>query len=190
MSGQRIGYIRVSSVDQNLDRQLDGLELDRIFRDSVSGSTIDRQGLTSMLDHIREGDTVYVHDISRMARNTKHLLELVEVITSKGVTLEFLKESLTFTGDRSNPMNQLMLAMLGAVYEFERSMLLERQREGISKGKAKGKYKGRKSTIDKDKIMLLLSEGLSLTKTAKASGVSVSTVQRVKREMKAAKCEE
>lgn len=186
MSGQKIGYIRVSTVEQNLDRQLDGLELDKVFEDKVSGSTKDREGLTSMLNHIREGDTVYVHDISRMARNTQNLLELVETITNKGVTLKFLKESLTFTGDKANPMNELMLSMLGAVYQFERSMILERQREGIAKAKEKGKFKGRQPSIDSEKVKMLLNEGLSLAKTAAAAGVSVSTVQRVKREMKAA----
>ena len=131
-----------------------------------------------MLEYVREGDTVLVHDISRLARNISDLHALVDQITGLGVTLRFVKESLTFSADSSDPMSQLMLSMLGAVYQFERSIMLERQREGIAKAKAAGKFKGRPPAIDADEIRKKLAEGLSFRKTAQALGVSLSTVQR------------
>lgn len=179
MSGQTIGYIRVSTVDQNIERQLDGLALDKTFTDKLSGKDTNRPALSQMLEHIRSGDTVLVHDISRMARNLQDLIKLVKQITAKGVALRFMKESLTFNGE-SNPMQDLMLSMLGAVYQFERSMMLERQREGIQKAKEAGKYAGRKASVDKQKIISYLEEGHSMRQTAKLLGVSLSTVTRTK----------
>lgn len=181
MSGQHVGYIRVSTVDQNTERQLDGVALDKVFTDKVSGKDTDRPALQQLLSHVREGDTVHVHDISRMARNLQDLKNLVTEITSKGVVLHFHKESLIFTGEDS-PMQQLMLSMLGAVYEFERSMILERQREGIQKAKDAGKYKGRKRSVDRDQILALLAEGNSMRKVAEMTETSLSTVTRVKAE--------
>jgi len=180
-TGQNIGYIRVSTVDQNLDRQLDGLSLDKVFEDKVSGRTKDRPGLQQMISHIREGDTVYCHDISRMARNLKDLLSLVDEITAKGATLRFEKENLTFTGDKSNPMEQLMLNLLGSVYQFEVSMMKERQKEGIAIAKAAGKFKGRPASVDTDRILELLESGMSMRKVATETGTSLSTVQRTKK---------
>ncbi len=184
MTGQHVGYIRVSSTDQNTERQLDGVHLDKAFTDKVSGKDLHRPALMALLDHIREGDTVHVHDISRMARNLLDLKQLVGQITDKGVTLHFHKENLIFTGDDS-PMQALMLSMLGAVYEFERAMMLERQREGIQQAKQAGKYKGRKRSADRDQIMNLLQDGHSMRETARLAGVSLSTVQRVKAEHEA-----
>lgn len=180
MSGQKIAYKRVSTHSQSIDRQLDGMTFDKEFVDYVSGSTRERQELNRMLQHIREGDEVFIHDISRCARNLQHLLELVKEITSKKVKLHFVKESLTFTGDKSNPMEVLLLSLLGSVYQFERSMMLERQREGIAKAKSKGKYKGRKPTVDKGAILELLAEGNSMRKVATMTETSLSTVTRVK----------
>jgi DNA invertase Pin-like site-specific DNA recombinase len=180
MAGQKIAYKRVSTLSQNIDRQLDGMTFDKEFVDYVSGSTRDRQELNRMLQHIREDDEVYIHDISRCARNVRHLLELVQEITSKKVKLHFVKENLTFTGDKSNPMETLLLSLLGSVYEFERSMMLERQREGIAKAKLKGKFKGRKPTVDKEAILKLLAEGNSMRKVAAMTNTSLSTVTRVK----------
>lgn len=179
MAGQQIGYIRVSTVEQNTERQLDGIALDKTFTDKVSGKDTDRPALQQLLSHIREGDTVHVHDISRMARNLQDLKQLVTEITGQGVILHFHKESLIFTGEDS-PMQQLMLSMLGAVYEFERAMLLERQREGIQKAKEAGKYKGRKRSVNRDKILSLLEQGNSMRKVAELTGTSLSTVTRVK----------
>lgn len=177
-TGKTIGYVRVSTVDQNTERQLDGLTVDKVFEEKASAKTADRPQLQAMLEYVREGDSVLVHDISRLARNISDLHALVDQITGLGVTLRFVKESLTFSADGSDPMSQLMLSMLGAVYQFERSIMLERQREGIAKAKAAGKFKGRPASIDADEIRKKLAEGLSFRKTAQALGVSLSTVQR------------
>src|ERR1700739_4006299 len=136
--GQRIGYQRVSTVDQNTDRQLDGVGLDKVFTDKASGKDTDRPELSRALDYVRDGDTLVVHSMDRLARNLEDLRRVVRELTGSGVKVEFVKESLTFSGDDS-PMNTLLLSMLGAVAEFERSMILERQREGIAIAKAGGK---------------------------------------------------
>jgi DNA invertase Pin-like site-specific DNA recombinase len=178
---KRIGYIRVSTVDQNSERQLDGVQLDKVFEDKCSGKDTKRPQLQALLDHIREGDEVHVHDISRMARNLEDLIALVKRMNTQGVSIKFHKENLTFTGEQ-NPMQELLLGVLGAVYQFERSMLLERQREGIQRAKEKGLYKGRPQQVDREKVLELLAGGLSIRKTAAQLSVSVSTVQRVKAE--------
>jgi len=176
-----IGYIRVSTIGQNSERQLADVKLDKVFEEKVSAKTMNRPKLQEMLDFIREGDTVIVHDISRLARNIKDLHELVETITALGVTLKFKKENLVFTANKQDAMSQLMLSMLGAVYQFERTILLERQREGIAVAKKAGKYKGRPATVDTQAIIDALNAKNSLSKTAKLCGVSISTVQRVKK---------
>ena len=176
-----IGYIRVSTIGQNSERQLADVKLDKVFEEKVSAKTMNRPKLQEMLDFIREGDTVIVHDISRLARNIKDLHELVETITALGVTLKFKKENLVFTGDKQDAMSNLMLSMLGAVYQFERSILLERQREGIAVAKKAGKFTGRPATIDKQAVIDALKSGNSISKTAKLCGVSMSTVQRIKK---------
>lgn len=176
---KRIGYVRVSTVDQNTGRQLDGVELDKVFEDKCSGNDTERPQLAALLEYVREGDEVHVHDISRMARNVEDLIRLVRELNSNGVVVRFRKEGLTFTGER-NAMQELMLGMLGAVYQFEREMLLERQREGIQKAKQEGKYKGRPKEVNPTEVLRHLDSGLSIRKTAAAAGVSVSTVQRVK----------
>ena len=175
-----IGYVRVSTVDQKTDRQLDGVHLDRLFEEKASARTANRPVLNDMLGFIRDGDEVVVHDISRLARNIEDLHSLVRQITGKGCELRFVKEGLAFTGNKADPVSELLLGMLGAVYAFERSILLERQREGIALARAKGVYKGRPKTIDPSKIMALLDSGLSMRKAAVKAGVSLSTVQRVK----------
>tara|TARA_R110002050_G_scaffold57423_2_gene128844 strand:+ start:6306 stop:6854 length:549 start_codon:yes stop_codon:yes gene_type:complete len=175
----KLAYIRVSTVDQNTERQLDGFKFEKIFEDKCSGKDTNRPQLQALLDYVREGDEVHVHDISRMARNLEDLIILVKKLNSQGISVHFHKEHLIFTGEQ-NPMQDLMLNIMGAVYQFERSMLLERQREGIQKAKEAGKYKGRPQEINRDKVAELLSGGLSIRKTAAQLGVSVSTVQRVK----------
>lgn len=175
----KVAYIRVSTVDQNTGRQLDGLEFDKIFEDKCSGKDTNREQLQALLEYVRKGDEVHVHDISRMARNLEDLIGLVKRLNSQGVTVSFHKEHLTFTGEE-NPMQELMLNVMGAVYQFERSMLLERQREGILKAKQAGKYKGRPKGIDYDEVLKVLETGVSIRKTATQLGVSVSTVQRAK----------
>ena len=139
----KIGYVRVSSVEQNEARQLEsfnGLELYKIYVEKISAKSAKRPLLQQMLEYVREGDTVYVKDFSRLARSTKDLLNITEELNSRGVKLISLKESL----DTSTTTGKLMLTVIGAIYEFERENLLERQREGIAIAKQKGLYKGRK----------------------------------------------
>lgn len=183
-----IAYRRVSTTDLNLSRQLADTDITftKEYEDKVSGSTVNRPQLQAMLDYAREGDTIHVHSIDRLARNLGDLHRLVADLTSKGVTVHFHKEALVFTGDiegtnhSPNPISKLMLNLLGSVYEFERSMIRERQREGIAKAKLRGVYKGRKKTVDDEEILTLLASGLSIRKTAEQLGVNPSTVQRAK----------
>lgn len=141
--GQKVGYIRVSSIEQNTESQkslLGNVGMDKVFEEKLSGKNTARPQLQMMLDYVREGDTVYVKDLSRLARNTKDLLDIVEYLNNKGVGLFSIKENI----DTSTNFGKLMLTFLGAIYEFERVNLLERQRDGIAVAKKQGKYKGRK----------------------------------------------
>ncbi len=183
---QQVGYIRVSTVDQNTDRQLDDMELDKVFTDQCSGKDTKRPALQDLMDYVRAVDTVHVHDISRLARNLADLIDIIKTLNAKGVSIKFHKENLLFSGDESNPMNELMLNMLGSVYQFERSMLLERQREGIAKAKAAGKYKGKQRTIDRAAVKECLDSGMSIRKTAAYIGCGASAVQIIKKELNAA----
>ena len=145
-SGKRIGYIRVSAVDQNTARQLDGVELDKVFTDKASGKDTNRPQLKAALDYLRDGDVLVVHSMDRLARNISDLLNTVQTLNDRGVVVEFVKEGLTFTGDDS-AISKLMLTIMGGVAEFERAMIRERQLEGIAKAKQAGKYRGRQSTM-------------------------------------------
>lgn len=139
----RIAYVRVSTVEQNEARQLEGLKkygIDKWFTEKVSAKDTNRPQFQLMMDFAREGDTIYVHDFSRIARSTKDLLDIVEQLNSKGVHLVSNKENI----DTSTPTGKLMLTMIGAINEFERTNMLERQREGIAIAVKEGKYKGRK----------------------------------------------
>lgn len=150
--GQRIGYVRVSSYDQNEDRQLEHMEdLDRIFTDKASGKNTERPKLQELLIYAREGDTMIVHSMDRLARNLDDLRQLVNIQTRRGIRVQFLKENLTFTGEDS-PMSNLMLSVLGAVAQFERDLIKERQKEGIILAKKRGVYKGRKKSLSPEKI--------------------------------------
>jgi DNA invertase Pin-like site-specific DNA recombinase len=176
--GQRIGYLRVSTVDQNTDRQLDGVPLDKVFTEKASGKDTNRPQLAQAVDYVREGDTLVVHSMDRLARNLEDLRRIVRELTRQGVRVEFVKESLTFTGDDS-AMNTLLLSMLGAVAEFERSMILERQKEGIALAKAAGKYKGRKAALTDERaaeLRVRLADGESVTTLAREFGISRQTV--------------
>jgi DNA invertase Pin-like site-specific DNA recombinase len=147
MTGQRIGYKRVSTVDQNTTRQLEGVTVDEVFEDKASGkSTAQRPALEAMLKHVRKGDVVLCHSMDRMARNLDDLRRIVLGLTSRGVRVEFTKDGLSFTGEDS-AMSKLLLSVMGAFAEFERSLILERQREGIAIAKAGGRYKGRKPLL-------------------------------------------
>lgn len=152
MTGQRIGYRRCSSIEQNSARQLDGVPIDKMFEDKASGKNTERPQLQAALNFCREGDTLVVHSMDRLARNLTDLRLLVKNLTDRSIAVQFVKESLTFTGEDS-PMANLLLSMLGAVAEFERDLILERQKEGIALAKAAGKYKGRKPILSADKII-------------------------------------
>lgn len=179
-SSAKIGYVRVSSVEQNTARQLVGITLDRVFEEKVSAKNIgNRPVLREMLGFIRDGDDLYVHSMDRLARNLKDLLTLVTTITDKGVTLHFVKENLTFEAKaKATPFNKLLLGLLGSVAEFERELILERQREGIAQAKARGAYKGRKPiALEKiEKAKELLAQGMTRTEAAKTVGVGRTTL--------------
>ena len=193
-----IAYVRVSTVEQNEARQIEGLEkhdIDKWFTEKVSGKNTDRPQLQAMLDYVREGDTVFIHDFSRLARSTKDLLEIVEFLSCKGVHLVSNKENI----DSSTPTGKLMLTMIGAIAEFERTNLLERQREGIAiqkeldkKRKAEDrKYKGRKAvSIDKDTwnkhYSMYLARELTKVQLANELGVSRPTLDKLIKEHKEA----
>lgn len=176
---QQIGYIRVSTADQRTERQLDGIKLDRTFTDKCSGSTTERPALQQLKAHVREGDTIIVHSIDRMARNLEDLLELINYFSSEGVQIRFVKENMTFGGTESNPMQKLILSVMGSVAEFERAIILERQREGIAKAKERGVYKGRKPSVDREQVLALHREGVNKAQIAKRLGIGRATVYRI-----------
>jgi DNA invertase Pin-like site-specific DNA recombinase len=152
-----INYIRVSTVSQNTVRQLVNVPSDRVFIDKCSGKNTNRPEFQQMLDFVREGDVINCHELSRLARNTKDLLNIVQALNEKGITINFIKEKLSFTGD-NDPFQTLMLTMLGAVAQLERDISLERQREGIAIAKAAGKYKGRPSAFSEAEFSNIKAE--------------------------------
>jgi DNA invertase Pin-like site-specific DNA recombinase len=182
-----IAYIRVSTVEQNEARQLEGLkkyDIEKWFTEKASAKDTNRPQLQSMLEFAREGDTVYVWDFSRLARSTKDLLELVETMESKGINLVSVKENL----DSSTPTGKLMLTMIGAINEFERANLLERQKEGIAIAKEEGKYKGRKA-IEVDANFIeqynkYINRDITKTELSKVLGVSRPTLDKMIKEYK------
>ena len=143
---KRVGYRRVSSLDQSTERQLEGIQLDKVFTDKASGKDTARPQLQAALEFLRDGDLFLVHSMDRLARSVDDLRKIVLDLTMRGVHVQFVKENLTFTGEDS-AMSNLLLSLLGAVAEFERSMIRERQREGIALAKKKGVYKGRKPSL-------------------------------------------
>jgi len=178
ITGQRVGYIRVSSLDQNVDRQLDGITVDRTFTDSASGKDVQRPQLGSMLNFVRDGDTVIVHSMDRLARNLDDLRSIVRQLTAKGVRVQFVKEQLTFTGD-DTAMATLLLSVMGAFAEFERALIRERQREGIDLAKKRGAYRGRKRSLSEAQVSQLVqraSSGAAKATLAREFGVSRETV--------------
>jgi DNA invertase Pin-like site-specific DNA recombinase len=178
MTGQRVGYIRVSTLDQQSGRQLEGLELDRTFVDHASGKDAKRPQLEELLNFVRTGDTVIVHSMDRLARNLDDLRRIVQALTNKGVRIEFVKENLTFTGEDS-PMASLMLSVMGAFAEFERSLIKERQREGIALAKRRGAYRGRKKSLSPQEVAELrqrVAAGISKAQVAREAGISRQTL--------------
>ena len=181
--GQTIGYVRVSTSDQNTARQLDGVELDQVFTDKLSGANKDRPQLEAMMTYARSGDVVVVHSMDRLARNLNDLHDIINVLIDKGVGVQFKKENLTFSpSEKTDPMNMLLLNIMGAVAQFERETIKERQAEGIAKAKARGVYKGRKKALT-DIQVKQLNEAINQGKTKKAIAkefkISVPTVYRL-----------
>ena len=178
MQGQRIGYVRVSSFDQNPERQLEQVQVDKVFTDKASGKDTQRPELDALLSFVRDGDTVVVHSMDRLARNLDDLRRLVQKLTKRGVRIEFAKECLTFTGEDS-PMANLMLSVMGAFAEFERALIRERQREGIALAKQRGAYRGRKKSLSEPQIVELkrrITEGEQKATVARDYGISRETL--------------
>lgn len=176
-----VGYMRVSSVDQNLDRQLDGVELDRVYEEKVSGKDRERPQLRECMSFLREGDTLLVHSMDRLSRNLKDLLNIVSELVGKNVTVKFKTENLEFAG-KDNPMGYLMLSVFGAVNQFEIANLKIRQREGIAKAKARGQQFGRKS-LSKKKVTEInnrLQQGQKVSEISVAMNVGQSTIYKYK----------
>lgn len=180
----QIAYIRVSSIDQNEQRQVEAMQrynIEKWFIEKVSGKDTNRPKLKEMLDFAREGDTIHIHDFSRLARSTKDLLDIVELLNSKGITLISNKENI----DSSTPTGKLMLTMIGAINEFERTNLLERQREGIAIAKREGKYKGRTAVSIPDfekHYKRYISRQINKSELAKELNISRPTLDKLIKE--------
>ena len=185
--GKIVGYARVSTTEQHLDCQQEQLEAagcSKIYSEKKSGVDAKRVELAKMMDFVREGDTVVCCKLDRIARSTHDLLNIVSELTAKGVTFKILNIDL----DTGTPTGKLMLTMLGAIATFEREMMLERQREGISRAKAAGKYKGRVATARAKtaEVLELLHRGKTKEATAAVLGIGVASVYRIAKENMAA----
>ena len=181
----RIGYIRVSTAEQNTDRQLDGLQLTVTFIDKASGKNADRPQLQAMLaGNWPAGSVVVVHSMDRLARSLSDLLRIVEQLTARGIAVQFVKEGKTFKGsETADPMDILMLSMLGAFAQYERSLIRERQREGIAKAKERGIYRGRpRSVDDAGRVAQIVAEataaGANKSRIAAKHGISRDTLYK------------
>lgn len=178
-----IAYVRVSTVEQNEDRQIEGLKkhnIEKWYTEKVSAKDTKRPQLQDMLDYAREGDTIFIHDFSRLARSTRDLLDIVEQLKTKGINLVSNKENI----DTSTATGKLMLTMIGAINEFERQNLLERQKEGIAIAKEKGKFKGRKEIVVSDlefekEYKKYLNRELNKTELANKLNISRPTLNKL-----------
>lgn len=181
----KVAYVRVSTIEQNEARQIEALKkhgIEKWFTEKVSAKDTNRPELQNMLEFVREGDTIYIHDFSRLARSTKDLLDLVETLNNKGVHLVSNKENI----DSSTPTGKLMLTMIAAIYQFERENLLERQAEGIAIAKRNGVYKGRKAIEIDDTFKELYSKymkrELTKVKFAETLNITRPTLDRMIKE--------
>lgn len=177
---KHLGYIRVSSIDQNADRQLDGVTLDKVFTDKMTGSVRDRPQLDALIDYARDGDVLHVHSIDRLARDLRHLQEIVSLLVSNGVTVQFHSESLTFNGN-DNAMNTLLLQVMGAFAQFERTMIRSRQREGLLKAKQLGKHCGRPALdyTRRDEAIEYCKQGMNISQIARAMNLSRPSISKL-----------
>ena len=181
MSGKKIGYVRVSTVEQHTDRQLAGITLDKVFEDKCSGKDTNRPQLTACLEYLRDGDTLYIHSIDRLARSLRDLLNIVQGLLARKVNIKFIKEGMEFNGDKPNPTQDLYLKILGAVAEWERQVIRERQREGILLARQRNAYDkcGRKPSLTPKQIEEIkerLARGEGVVSLAKEYGVSRQTI--------------
>jgi DNA invertase Pin-like site-specific DNA recombinase len=180
MSGKLIGYIRVSTLEQSTERQLEGIKLDKCFTDKASGKSVERPALQELLSYVRDGDTIIVHSMDRLARNLDDLRQIVKALVSRQVKVKFIKESLEFTGEDS-PISNLLLSVMGAFAEFERTLIKERQMEGIELAKKRGVYKGRKPALSNEQVMQLTEQvalGNNKSQLAKELGISRETLYK------------
>lgn len=177
-----IAYVRVSSVDQNEARQVEALkkfEIEKWFSEKISGKNTNRPKFKEMMEFVREGDDVYIHEFSRLARSTKDLLDIIDTLNEKGVHLHSNKENL----DTSTPQGRMMVTVIAAINEFERAIILERQREGIKIAKENGVYKGgHPKEIDKalysDLLRKYQSRQITKAEFAKKLGISRPTLDK------------
>ena len=184
-TGKRIGYVRVSTIDQNPERQLEGITLDKKFTEFASGKTLQRPQLDLMLEYVRDDDNIFVHSMDRLGRSVKDLKNIIDDLTKRGITIHFVKENLIFSSVKS-PMNDFMLHLLGAVAELELSRIRERQLEGIALAKKMGKYKGRKRSLNDEKMEILKQEMMTRktkSKIAKELGISRFTLYKYLKEI-------
>jgi DNA invertase Pin-like site-specific DNA recombinase len=178
MTGWNVGYIRVSSTEQNTARQLDGLQLNKTYTEKLSGKDADRPVLKECLSLLREGDTLHVHSIDRLARNLVDLQNIITTLTKRGVAVHFHKESLIFSGE-ANPMNKLMMQLIGAVAEFERTMINERRKEGVAIARKQGIKFGRPSKLSISQVeeaKKMIASGQDKKSVAAYFGVSRTTL--------------
>ena len=174
----KVGYRRVSTVEQKFDRQEHG-ELDKLFEEKVSVSSSERLVLNEMIDFVRQDDEVVVHSIDRLARNLRDLQNIIETLNNKGVSIRFLSENLTFSTNVNDAFAKLQLQIIGSVAEFERNIIRKRQAEGIAKAKARGVYAKRGASINRERVRELQKEGLTFTAIARALDISRMSVYRV-----------
>ncbi|WP_159626736.1 recombinase family protein [Actinomyces sp. zg296] len=181
-AGQRVGYARVSTTDQRLDRQVAALgQVDRLFTDEASGSSRRRPGLQAALAYVRDGDELVVSSMDRLARSVRDLADLVDELTGRGVSVSFLREGQVYRDGDADPMSRLLLGVLGAVAEFERAIIRERQAEGIAAAKARGAYTGRTRSLtdaDVERARARLAAGVPKAVIARDLGVHRSTLHR------------
>ena len=177
---KQLGYKRVSSIDQNEDRQLDGILLDKIYIDKMTGSVRERPQLDALIDYARDGDVIHVHSIDRLARDLRHLQEIVELLMRSGVTIIFHTESLTFNGT-DNAMNTLLLHIMGAFAQFERTLIRSRQREGLAIAKSKGKHCGRPKLdmTRRNEAIELSKQGNNISQISRAMKLSRSSISKL-----------
>ena len=178
MHGQRVGSIRVSSFDQNPERQLEGVAVDRAFTDQASGKDVLRPELDNLLGFLREGDTLVVHSMDRLARNLDDLRRLVQELTGRGMRIKFIKEHLA-CADEDSPMANLVLSVMGAFAEFERALIREHQREGIALAKQRGTHRGRKKALAPNRAAFLrrrAAAGEKKAALAREFGISRETL--------------